>query len=374
MAGRPARENLARWLDERVGTSDFERLARHKAVPIHKHTLWYYLGGMTLFLLAVQVATGILLTLYYRPGPEEAHESVRFITGEVSFGWLIRALHGWTANLLILVAGLHLVSVFFLQAYRRPREMTWVTGVLLFLLFLGFGFSGYLLPWNQLSYAATRVGTQVLDNIPWIGPWLLHLLRGGPDVTGATLSRFYGIHIAILPALLTMVIGGHLYLVQRHGMSVPLSVEKKHGPGGVRTMPFLPNFLMRDMVGWLVALGVLAGLAALLPEGDGFLVNLHLGDKADLVGATPPGLKPEWYFLAMFQTLKLLPGHFFGIEWLVGEQIGVLAFGLVGLGLLLVPFLDRRAARGEPNRLLRVLGILAIAYMVVFTILGRVLP
>jgi cytochrome b6 len=374
MEERPAlRQRISNWLDERFGMADIRRIAKHKQVPQHRHTFWYYLGGMTLFLFLIQVVTGILLTLYYRPSPEQAHESVRFITGEVSFGWLIRAIHGWTANLLILVGGVHLASVFFLRAYRRPRELTWVTGVLMFFLFLGFGFSGYLLPWNQLSYAATRVGTEVTAAVPVVGEFLLHLLRGGENVTGATLSRFYGIHIAILPATATLILGAHLYLVQRHGMSVPLSVQKNLAGKPPRAVPFFPNFMLRDMVGWLAMLGILAGLAALLPEGDGFFVKLELGQKADPLGATPSGLRPEWYFLAMFQTLKFLPGHIFGISWLEGERVGVLLFGLVALGIVLVPFLDRRAAEGKPNRALKALGVIGILYLVAFTILGSVL-
>lgn len=358
------------WLEERFGLAAVKALGQHKLVPRHRHSIWYYLGGMTLFLFLLQVATGILLTLYYRPSPDEAFESVRYITGEVSFGWLIRALHGWTANLLILVAIVHVASVFFLRAYRRPREGTWITGALLLLVFLGLGFSGYLLPWNELSFFATRVGTEIAGSVPLIGEFLLRLMRGGEDVSGGTLSRFYGLHIAILPAVAAMLLGLHAYLVQKHGMSVPLDVEAKLGGKPVPTMPFLPNFLLRDLVGWLGALALLIGLAALLPEGDGFFVKLELGSKADPFGAAPPGLKPEWYFLAMFYALKQFPAHFMGME---GEQVGVALFSVLGAVFLFVPFLDRKATRGERSRLIPVLGALVMLLFLVFTILGRVL-
>lgn len=369
----PAKRRIGEWLDERVGTDAIRALGEHKIVPQHRHSLWYYLGGMTLFLFGVQAVTGILLTLYYRANPEQAHESVRFIMSEVEFGWLIRAIHGWTANLIVLVAGIHMVSAFFLRAYRRPREATWITGALMFMLFLGFGFSGYLLPWNELSLFATKVGTDIPGQIPVVGDFVRHLLRGGDAVTGATLSRFYGIHIAILPAIFTMVLGVHLYLVQRHGMSVPLSVEKELGGKPAKGLPFLPNFLLRDMVGWLAVLALLAGLAALLPEGDGFFVKLELGKKADLLGAAPPNLKPEWYFLAMFYALKLLPSHLFGVSWLEGEQVGVLFFGLAMAVVVCLPFIDRKAARGEKSRVIPIVGILALVWVVVFTVLGRVM-
>ena len=345
------------WLDQRVGLADFEELARKKQVPIHRHALWYYLGGMTLFLFAIQVGTGILLLFYYRASAEEAYESVQFLMAEVEFGWLIRSIHAWSANLMIVALFVHLFSVLFLKAYRPPREVTWLSGVALLAIALAFGFTGYLLPWNELAYFATKVGTEITGVIPLVGRFLLRLLRGGDEVTGATLTRFYGIHVAVLPALTTILLGLHLYLVQKHGMSVPPSVER-HG-GAPRTMPFVPNFLLRDMVGWLAALGVLVALAAFFPT--------ELGKKADPFAPAPVGIRPEWYFVFMFQTLKYLPGHILGIE---GEVVGVIGFGLGGLFLLLIPFLDRRAARGDPGPLFTWIGIAIVAYIIVFTYLG----
>ena len=149
------------WLDERIGLGDLEKLAHKKQVPVHRHTIWYYLGGMTLFLFLIQVSTGILLLFYYRPSAEEAYESVQFLMAEVQFGWLIRSIHAWAANLMVFTLFVHLFSVLLLRAYRPPREMTWFSGVALMGLALGFGFTGYLLPWNELAYFATKVGTEV---------------------------------------------------------------------------------------------------------------------------------------------------------------------------------------------------------------------
>ena len=348
---------LWRWLDERVGLADIEKMVRKKQVPVHRHGIWYYFGGMTLFLFIVQVVTGILLLLYYRPSAEEAYESVQFLMTEVQFGWLIRSIHAWSANLMIFTMFVHLFSVLLLAAYRRPREITWVSGVGLMGVALGFGFTGYLLPWNELAYFATKVGTEITGVVPLVGPFLRRLLRGGDEVTGATLTRFYGIHVAILPAIITMVLGLHLYLVQRHGMSVPPGVERKTREW--RTIPFFPNFLLRDLVGWLSAVAILAALAAYFPA--------ELGKKADPFIPAPAGIRPEWYFMFMFQTLKYVPGSILGIE---GEIVGVLAFGLGGALLLVVPFLDRGSARGAPSRLVVPLGLLVILYMVVLTYLG----
>lgn len=348
---------LKAWFGERFGTELFAWLW-HKQVPRHRHTLWYYLGGMTMFLFATQVITGILLLLYYRPGPDEAFESVQYIMTKVQFGWLIRGIHSWAANLLIFTAMLHMFSAFFLKAYRKPREMTWVTGCLLFFLLLGFGFSGYLLPWNTLAFFATKVGTQMMAAVPMLGEWLLRFFRAGDDVTGATLTRFFGFHVAIFPALTTLVIGAHLFLVQYFGMSVPPKVEKEHPDGKLPSYAFMPNFLLRDLMGWYIALGALAALAAIFPW--------ELGEKADPFAPTPAGIKPEWYFLFMFQTLKLIPGHVLGIE---GEQLGLFVFGLGGLLWVLVPFLVRNP-EGRAAKVASLMGWLAVLYIVGMTLWG----
>lgn len=356
-----AAKTLTDWLDERIDLTAIRALIQHKVVPIHRHTIWYYLGGMTLFLFSIQVATGILLVLYYRPSAEEAFESVQFIMTEVQFGWLIRSIHSWSANLMIATLMCHLFSVYFTQAYRKPRELTWVTGMALFGIALFFGFSGYLLPWNTLAYFATKVGTDVAGQIPVAGHLVLRILRGGVDVTGATLSRFYAIHVAILPLLTTGLLGLHLFLVQKQGMSVPPEIEKQAQP--LRTMPFVPNFLLRDLVGWLTALAVLAALAAYFPW--------ELGVKADPFAPAPAGIRPEWYFMYMFQTLKYLPAKIGPID---GELVGIMAFNLGGLFLLLVPFLDRRSAREEKSPLFLWIGVGIVTYIAVMSMLGYLAP
>ena len=252
---------------------------------------------------------------------------------------------------------LHLFSVLLLKAYRRPREITWFTGVALMGIAMAFGFTGYLLPWNELAYFATRVGTEITGAIPLVGDFLLRVARGGDDVTGATLTRFYGFHVAVLPAVTTAILGLHLFFVQKQGMSIPHSVDEESG--GKKVMPFFPDFLLRDLVGWLLALAALAALAAYFPA--------ELGEKADPFAPAPSGIKPEWYFMFMFQTLKYLPAHILGLE---GEMVGIVGFGLAGLLLLILPLLDRRSARGEPSPLFTWIGVGMIAYVVLLTFLG----
>jgi len=352
---------LGTWLDERLDLSGVRHFIAEKGVPVHTQKIWYYLGGMTLFLFGVQIFTGILLLLYYRPSASEAYESVQFIVTQVEFGWLIRNVHSWSANLLIGLAFAHFFSVFFLKSYRKPRELTWLSGILLLFLMLGFGFSGYLLPWDELAFFATKVGTGIAGAVPVVGHFALRLLRGGDDVTGATLSRFYGLHVAVLPAVTTALVALHLLFVQRQGMSVPPSIERRLKPGErLPQMRFFPNYILRDLLAWYVVLAVLAALAAFYPW--------ELGTKADPFAVVPPGIRPEWYFLAMFHTLKLLPSHVLGVE---GEQLGVVAFGMAAVFLILVPFLDRRASRGEPSRAFTVLAALGLVYLVTFTIIGH---
>lgn len=350
------------WLDDRFGWNDLIAPLKHKVVPLHRLTYWYFLGGITLFLFMLQVCTGILLLLYYRPSANEAYESVQYISTQVQFGWLIRNIHSWSANLMILTAFAHMFSVLFLKAYRKPRELTWVTGAFLLFLAMGFGFSGYLLPWNELAFFATKVGTEVAGQVPFIGHSIVVFLRGGDDVTGATLTRFFGFHVAVLPGIATLLIGVHILLVQRFGISVPPSVEREQAtnPAAAREMKFFPNFALREAMAWYIALGVLGALAALSPWG--------IGVKADPFAPAPAGIKPEWYFLFMFQTLKLIPSKVWFID---GDVLGVLGFGAVGALWVFLPFLNEQKFRWA-RVFITGLGVFALAYICSMTVYGYV--
>ena len=349
---------VRKWLDERIGLHGLVDFMEHKKVPQHRYSHWYFFGGMTLFLFGVQVVTGILLLLYYRPSPNEAYESVEYIMAQVRFGWLIRSIHSWSANLMILTASVHMFSVFFLKAYRKPRELTWLSGMLLLFLLLGFGFSGYLLPWNTLSFFATKVGTDIPGQFPVIGKWILVFLRGGEDVTGATLTRFFGFHVAVLPGIAIALVTLHVLLVQRHGMSVPPSVEAEWEarPSERREMRFFPNFLLRELMAWYVALAILGGLAAFKPW--------ELGTKADAFASAPPGIRPEWYFMFMFQTLKMIPAKIWVFD---GELLGVLAFSAAFAVWVLLPFFDR-GRDGRAQRWITGAGVFALSYVVIMTV------
>jgi len=346
------------WLNERLDLESVIKFAKKKEVPVFYGTVWYYLGGISLFLFIIQVMTGILLLLYYQPGIATGYESVKFIVTTVEFGWLIREIHAWSANLFILFIFLHMFTVFFAKAYRKPRELTWYSGFLLLALAMGFGFSGYLLPWNELAYFATKVGSDIAGAIPVVGDFLLRMMRAGDEVSGSTLTRFYGIHVAVLPLIFTVLLGIHLMFVQVQGMSTPPEYESIPEKDR-KTMKFFPNFVLRDALVWLIILNVLALLAVFFPW--------ELGAKADPLGAAPPGIRPEWYFMFMFQTLKMIPAHVLFIE---GELFGILFFALGGMIWFFVPALDKKAAQGVRTKFWTYFGIALIVYMIVLTIWG----
>lgn len=346
---------LADWLRERYQIDQLTSFMKKKDVPIHKGFIWYYFGGITLFLFLIQVLTGILLLLYYKPGADTAFESVQFLITKVKYGWLIRSIHSWSANLMVLSAFIHMFSNLFTRSYRKPRELTWISGMVLFILALGFGFSGYLLPWNELAFFATKVGTDIAGAVPFVGKQIVIFLRGGEDVTGGTLSRFFGFHVAVLPGIFTVFLAAHLALIQFQGMSTPLHLEGKIE----KRMPFFPNFALRDLVVWIIVLNVVALLAVFFPW--------ELGVKADAFQPAPEGIKPEWYFMFMFQMLKMLPAKVLLIE---GEILGIAGFALAGILLVVLPLLDRKSGRGEKQPLVTLLGVIAILYIVVMTIIG----
>ena len=352
------RNAVRSWLRGRVPIDALIDFSRHKKVPVYKGAVWYYFGGIALFLFITQVVTGILLMMYYQPGIQTAYESVRFTVVYVKFGWLVRSIHTWSANLLIGAVFVHMFSVFFTGAYRKPRELTWLTGVGLLALCLGFGFSGYLLPWNTLAYFATKVGTAIVSTTPVIGRTIMEILRGGRDVGAETLTRFYGLHVAVMPALFTLVLGLHLLLVQIQGMHEPHGWEDK--PESQKPyMPFFPNFILRDLLLWLIVLNVLAILAVMFPW--------EVGHKADPTAAAPLGIKPEWYFLFMYQALRFFPSKILGFD---GDTVGVLLFGIAGLLWLLVPFWDVKLPEGARRRTMTWIGILVVMGMIALTGIG----
>jgi ubiquinol-cytochrome c reductase cytochrome b subunit len=342
------------WLAERYPVAAVRGFfAKQAGKLLPEHTSWWHtLGSLLLFLTINQVVTGLLLMVYYRPAPETSFESVRFITTKANFGWLIRGLHAWGADAMILLLVLHMFRTYVMGAFKKPRELTWVVGVLVFGVVLTFGFTGYLLPWNQRSYWATVVGTEIAGALPLLGDGLKTLLRGGDAVGDETLSRFYVLHVAVLPWLLVAGVAIHILLVRVHGLAplTPVGQETLDERKGVR---FFPRHVARESV---VFMAFLTALVAVV-----FLVPPEVGAKADPL-RSPEGVKPEWYFLPTYQLLKLFP-----------KLLGIVVSFVPFLLLLLWPFLDRGPARHPRQRRWGVgLGVVALLLAVAFGVLGHV--
>ena len=205
------------WLDERLGIKTVYDTVLDRDVP--KVNWWFTLGSASLFLFVMQGITGIFLTVYYVPTPDHAADSILYIMNGVDFGWLIRGIHHWGASLMVIFVFMHMLRTFYLAAYKFPRELTWVSGVILLLATLGMGFTGYLLPMNQRAYWATTVGTEIAATVPFIGTFIMRVLRGGMDISAVTLARFFSAHIWILPTVLVLTLSIHMYLIVRLGIS-----------------------------------------------------------------------------------------------------------------------------------------------------------
>jgi quinol-cytochrome oxidoreductase complex cytochrome b subunit len=344
---------LRAWLTQRYDVEVVEHFVDgqlHKPLP--KETgFWHTFGSLSLFLFLNQVVTGILLMVYYRPTTNTAFESVRYIMTKAYFGWLIRGLHAWGATLMILCVLIHMMRTFFMGAYKKPREMTWILGIFILGCTVTFGFTGYLLPWNQLSYWATTVGTEITGAIPLAGNYIKLLLRGGEGVTGETLARFYVLHVVILPWVLTMLIATHLFFMRVQGLATMERVGEEKPIDKKEAVSFFPHHVLKEGVIFCLLIGALVTLIILLP--------IELGEKADPF-VTPEGIKPEWYFLPTYQLLKYFP-----------KTLGLFVSLIPQLLLLFWPFLDRGAERHPKKRPIAVsIGVAGLILAIVFGIVG----
>ena len=311
---------MKQFLNDRLPLGE---VMAHLRKPLPKHiNLLFSLGSLAMFLLLLQAATGAFLALSYSPSPDHAHNAVKYITEEVPFGSFVRGLHHWGASAMVIIVFLHLLRVVLYGSYKAPRELTWVVGVLLLLVVLGFGFTGYLLPWDEKAYWATVVGVEIASTAPGLGDVVAKVLRGGTEIGAVTLSRFYALHTIWLPWIAFSLVGIHLFLVRFYGSSGKPNNTPEEMKAG---KPFYPDQVFEDVVGMLILFIILACAALFAP--------VPLEDVADPTNAEYDP-RPEWYFLFLFQLLKYFQGPF--------EIIGTFVIPTVGMLLLLfLPFLDR---------------------------------
>jgi ubiquinol-cytochrome c reductase cytochrome b subunit len=360
-------KSIRNWLEIRIGIDDVIKTSFTDNKVSKDLNIFHTLGFVALIGYVIQVISGILLLIYYVPHPDHAFGSVQKIMTEVPFGWLFRQIHVVGSNLLIAAIFLHMLTAFFLGDYKRPRELTWVGGGLMFLVALTFGLSGYLLPWSQLSYWSTTVVTAMPTAFPLVGEFISKLLRGGEQVTGTTLSRFFALHISILPPLLLMLMGLHYFFIRRTGISATPSVvsdeesrpltsyEKKTHPDGY---PYYPFLFQKQMVAVLLYITIMFFIITFMPN---LFLPLTANTPADPFH-TPTHIRPEWYFLAPYQMLKLIPNKFLGISLLI----------ILASIFLFWPFIDTGKDQYIFKRpILRAIFIFVIALFVILMFLGR---
>lgn len=338
---------------------------------------WVQAASLLLLALGIQAATGALLLLVYVPTVEQAHESVTSFARPGSLWWMVRSVHSWGAQVFIGLALVHFFGALFLRFHRPPHEKTWMMGMILLLLALAAGFSGYLLPWTKRSFFAVKVGTEIAGVLPLVGRALKEVIRGGTEVSEATLRRFFAVHVAVLPLLFLLMLRRHanarwarlrargpgLFSIDR----VLRRIREYDRPSEARSLkPYRdPSFpreaTLKEERLWLM-FGLLLGTLA-------FLIPPPLGEQADPFAPAPVGIRPEWYLVFSYQALKLIPSRIAGRS---GPQVGVVTFLLVGAFFFLFPFIDRRSRRGEPSPWVPWLGALSIAAFLMLTISGLV--
>ena len=300
----------------------------------------------------------MLLLVYYRPGAD-AYESVRQITFVMHFGWLIRSAHSWSANLMIFAIMVHMFSVFFMKAYRKPREFGWLSGMALLALASVFGFSGYLLPMDELSYFATKVGLQIPAAIPWIGPAIATMLRGGPDVSEFTVQRFFALHVVVLPAIFVPLLAFHLWLVQKHGNAIPPSEEAKH-PSERKSIPFMPAFLAQGS-GHVAHLAQHSGAA-------GFGVSVVAGQAVRHAVAGADGHSSR---VVLHEPLRNAEAAGQMASRRARARSPASCSSPLGIVLwILIPFYDVRSETGRRARAAHYFGLVSVVLLLATTVIG----
>ncbi|WP_428264843.1 cytochrome b [Haliangium sp.] len=340
---------IAAWFQERLPIDGAQlREMTNEPVPGHLKRWWFCLGGTPAYLFVVQVVTGVLLSFYYQPSPDTAYQSVHYITHEASFGWYVRSMHQWSATFMVAAVVLHQMRVFFTGAYRKPREINWIVGMFLLLCTVMLGFTGYSLVYEQLSYWGATVGANIADSVPWIGAGLKTMLLGGESYNQYTLSRFFVLHAAVLPALMVVLIIVHIAIVRIQGVT-EYEFDEQKASGDKETFSFFPDHLYTELIIGLALMIVLSALATLVPA--------TLGPQADPL-TTPEVIKPEWYFYVAFRWLKLFTG-----------TAAVLSMGLIVFAMFLWPFIDKLLRRITRIPTISVwIGIVAVGVLIALTI------
>ena len=344
------------WVDERLDLKTLQAKMLNEPMPGGSRFA-YVFGSILLFIFTMQVVTGILLMFYYAPTADHAWESTKYIIEEVEYGWFILSYHLWGSSAMVMVVVIHMSQVFLWGAYKKPREMVWIAGLILFLIVVGLGFTGYLLPWDQRSYWATVVGVEIVDKVPLIGDFLGRFLRGGAVPGAQTLSRFFVIHVMVLPLALAGLAGAHLFFFRKAGPAGPYKATKEELKSKMDY--FFPTQVWKDMVAVLLVFVLICGLSIYSPHE---LLEQASPEASDL------DPEPEWYFLFLFQILRdPLVSFMFSGEF--GELLGAILIPGAFMALLFaLPFIDRSPVRNPFRRPICLSGwVITMAVIIFFT-------
>jgi quinol-cytochrome oxidoreductase complex cytochrome b subunit len=324
MTGEPPAGVFA-WVRDRIGWSSIRGgLSAHRAP---RRSFFFYLGAVTGFLLLLQIATGVLLAVYYRPDSATAHESVERIMGEIAYGHVVRAVHVWSADLFVVSLLLHTFTILVRRSFKPPQELTWWSGLLLLVVGVGLAFTGAVLPWSERAYTDARVGSEFARYVPLVGDWLQGVMRGGREVSTRTLGHAFGFHVAVLPAALSALLGAHLFFLSRKPPDVAAAAPED-------TIPFYPDLVVRQAGATTAVFLLVLTLAT--------FVERPLGPPADPRLPTPEGALPPWYLLPVHALVRASPRELLGIE---GPRFLIGAGCVVGLVVAALPFLDRNGSR-----------------------------
>jgi ubiquinol-cytochrome c reductase cytochrome b subunit len=352
-------KKIAVWIDDRTGISEMVTpLLKHPVVP---RSLWSYVfGSATLFCFVLQVVTGIALSLLYQPSSNEAYQSLEFITNQAKFGNVLRGIHYYGASAMIILVGLHMMRTYITASYKFPREMNWISGVFLLLFTLFMGFTGQLLRWDSNGVWSSVVAAQQLGRIPVLGKYMARLLIGGDTIGGHSLSRFYSYHVFIIPAMIFLFIGLHVYLVFRNGISEPPKSGRPVDPATYRvwykkylaekSVPFWPDAAWRDLLFSSLIIILILSLAAIFGAP-----RLTAPPDPSMVHTSP---SPDWYMLPFFALFALMPHNIESIAMMVGPLLTVVV-------LLSIPFLSNKGERSPLKRPWAMFGVLCVFVFVI---------
>ncbi len=351
--------NLGRWVDERLNVSSFYEAHLSKYYAPKNFNIWYYFGSFALIVLVIQLVTGIFLTMNYKPSATEAFASVEYIMRDVRWGWLVRYMHSTGASFFFIVVYLHMFRGMLYGSYRRPRELLWIIGMLIYLMLMAEAFMGYLLPWGQMSYWGAQVIVSLFGAIPFVGEALSEWIRGDFFISDITLNRFFAFHVIALPLILVFLIVVHLAALHEVGSNNPdgIDIKKNKDENGkpLDGIAFHPYYTVKDIMGACVFLALFAAVVFFAPEMNGYFLEHANFEPANRL-KTPEHIAPVWYFTPFYAILRAVPD----------KLGGVILMGLAIVVLFLLPWLDRspvRSIRYKSTINKVMLGLFAVSFV-----------